>query len=142
MAISRQGGSVAQQGRSIARHRREITLMCDLITSGSRSEPRLSTLLALQRASIAKVTCHVQRGRVAALGPDAITGYLIALGGSLIAVGRGLVAVGFSLVGIRQRLILIGARLLVLAGYRICEKTARLFCLGRPVRRSHRMVIV
>jgi len=77
--LSRQGGSVTQQGRSIAYHRREIALVCDLITSSSRRETRPRTLLALQRASIAQITRHVQRDRIAALGADAITGCLIAL---------------------------------------------------------------
>jgi hypothetical protein len=139
--LSRQGGRITQQGRSIASHRCEIAFVCDLITSRSRRETRPRTLLTLQRASIAKITRRAKHGRVAAFGEDAITCCLIAFRRSLIGVGCGLVTVRSRLVNIRQGLILIGARLLVLACYRIRKKTALLRCLDRPVRGEHRMIV-
>jgi hypothetical protein len=100
-AVSRRGSSVAEYGRSIARHRCEIALAGDHITGSSGREARLCGHPALLRALIAKITCLAKRGRVAAFGEDSIAGCLIAFGRSLIAVGR-------RLVGVRSRLVRIG----------------------------------
>jgi hypothetical protein len=139
--VSLQGSSIAQHGRPIACHRREISVACDYITSSSRRETRLRCLLALVGAAVAKTARDVEHGRVAALGEHVIAGCLIALGRSLIAIGGGLVAVGSRLVSIRQGLILIGTRLLVPARDRIGEETALLLCLEYAVRRSRRMIV-
>lgn len=131
-AVSCRGSSVAQYGRSIARHRCKIAFACDRIASSSRGKTCLSGLPAFGRAFIAKMSRHVERGRVAAFGEDAIAGCLITLGRSLIAVGRGLIAVRSGLVSIGQGLVLIGAGLLGLARHRD---------FLRAVRRSHRMIV-
>ena len=69
-----QGGSVPQQGRPIARHRRKIAGACSYIAGGNRREARPRSLLALQRTSVAKAARRVEHGRITAFRLDRALG--------------------------------------------------------------------
>lgn len=136
--------AIARVGGVVARQRREIAGVRDLVTLVGGVETRVSGLHALAGVAPADVTAVLVYARVDPVREVAIAGRLVAVGGQLVTVGACLVAVRACLVGVCQGLVGVGKRLLA-AGDRLGVTGGRLFrargtgeAVGRRVRRGGR----
>jgi hypothetical protein len=100
-------------GGEIARQRRQVTGVRDLVTLSRGNQARLGAVAALARAALTHVTAERVRNGIDTRREIAIAGSLIAIRRQLVAIGARLIAVSARLIAVRERLIAVGKRLLI-----------------------------